>query len=503
MRSKKAIKNVLSSLIVQIATLICGFITPVLFIKEYGSEVNGLISSITQFLAYISLLDAGFGPVLKSVLYKPIAKKNKNEIEGLLKTSQKFFRRITYIFVGYIIILAIVYPLIVIEKFDFIFTFSLILIISISTFFEYFFGITYKLFLQADQKTYITSNIQLIFLIINTVLVVLLIKLNFSIHLVKLVSSLIFVLRPLVQSIYVNKKYNFNIKESSEVKIKQKWVGLSQHIAAIIHGNTDVVVLTLFGNNIALVSVYSVYYMVVNGIKRIIQSFTGGIDSSFGDMYAKEEYDTLNKSFNIYELIFHTITTICFTCCMVLIVPFVSVYIKEVSDINYIRPLFATILVLSEFVHSIRLPYSSLTLAVGHFKETMKGAWVETILNISLSIILVIKFGLIGVAIGTLVAMLVRTSEFIYHTNKYVLKRSILISIKKVILIVIETILIVLCSNLLPEFSITSYLSWFIYAVIVFMFASFITITLNYLFYKKDFHDLIKVLKKNIKRKIK
>jgi len=133
----------------------------------------------------------------------------------------------------------------------------------------------------------------------------------------------------------------------------------------------------------------------------------------------------------------------------------------------------------------------------------MKGAWVETILNISLSIILVIKFGLIGVAIGTLVAMLVRTSEFIYHTNKYVLKRSILISIKKVILIVIETILIVLCSNLLPEFSITSYLSWFIYAVIVFMFASFITITLNYLFYKKDFHDLIKVLKKNIKRKIK
>ena len=80
MRSKKAIKNIISSLSQQIAVIICGLILPRAIIGTYGSNVNGLISSITQFLSYITLLEAGIGPVIKSVLYKPIANKEKKEI---------------------------------------------------------------------------------------------------------------------------------------------------------------------------------------------------------------------------------------------------------------------------------------------------------------------------------------------------------------------------------------------------------------------------------------
>ncbi len=83
-------------------------------------------------------------------------------------------------------------------------------------------------------------------------------------------------------------------------------------------------------------------------------------------------------------------------------------------------------------------------------KKTRKGAWVEAISNIVISIILVIKFGIVGVAIGTLVAMLIRTIEFIYHTNKYILKRNIFINIKKIISIIVETIIIVLIVRFLP-----------------------------------------------------
>ena len=77
MRSKKAILNIISSLLLQVTTLICGFIVPKIIIEKFGSNVNGLVSSITQFLAYITLLEAGIGPVIKSALYGPIAKKDK------------------------------------------------------------------------------------------------------------------------------------------------------------------------------------------------------------------------------------------------------------------------------------------------------------------------------------------------------------------------------------------------------------------------------------------
>ena len=88
MRSKKAIKNIISSLLQQLTVIICGLILPRAIIGTYGSNVNGLISSITQFLSYITLLEAGIGTVIKSVLYKPIANKDKNQIEKILKSAQ-------------------------------------------------------------------------------------------------------------------------------------------------------------------------------------------------------------------------------------------------------------------------------------------------------------------------------------------------------------------------------------------------------------------------------
>ena len=501
MRSKKAILNIISSLMLQIVTLICGLIVPKLIIQTFGSNVNGLVSSITQFLAYITLLEAGFGPVVKAALYKPIAQKNREEIENILKASEKFFRVIALIFLIYLIILSIVYPILVNTEFTFIYTMSLVLIISVSTLAEYYFGMTYKLYLQAEQKTYITSIIQIVGYILNTIAIVILIKLNTSIHIVKLVSGFIFVLRPVAQNIYVKKKYKLNFENADkDYNLKQKWDGLAQHIASVVHNNTAVTILTIF-THITEVSVYSVYYLVVKGIKSLIQAFTGGVDASFGDMIAKNEKEQLNKSFKTYELFYYTIITIVYICTFILIVPFIKVYTKGITDANYIRPLFAYLFVLSELVWSIRLPYSSITLAAGHFKQTRKGAWVEAISNIVISLVLVWKFGIIGVTIGTLVAMLIRTVEFIYHTSKYILERNIWVSIKRVILVLIEILITVLLVRILPTIEFISYTNWIIYAILVAGVSSLVTVAINFIVYKEDVKGLFNILKRILNRK--
>ena len=501
MRSKKAIINITMTLLLQIVAIIYGFIIPKVIITSFGSEVNGLVSSITQFLAYITLLESGVGPVIKASLYKPIANKDKKEIANVLRASEKFFRTISYIFIVYLIILAFIYPLIISTEFSYIYTLSLIIIISISTFAEYYFGMTYKLYLQAEQKTYVISIIQIITYILSIVIIVILAKLHCSIHLIKLISGFIFVLRPVMQNIYVKRKYQININlVDNEYKLKNKWDGLAQHIAAVIHGNTDVTILTIF-SNLTEVSVYSVYYLIVKGINSIIQAFTGGIDASFGDMIAKKEQENLNRKFNIYEVFYFTTATIVYTSTIILIVPFVSIYTKGITDANYIRPIFGVLLVLSEFMWAIRLPYSSITIAAGHFKETKKGAWIEAITNIVLSIILVFKYGIIGVAIGTLVAMLIRTIEFVYHTNKYILNRNIFESVKKIIIIIIEVLLIVFLSKYLPKINIISYLTWIEYALLVSILSIAIVLLINVIIYKKEFKEMINILKILFKRR--
>lgn len=501
MRSKKTVLNIFSSLSLQIIVIISSLIVPKLIISSFGSDVNGLVTSITQFLAYITLLESGIGPVVKAALYKPLATKNKHEIVNILKSTEKFFKTIGKIFIVYLILLFMFYPILVNNEFNYLYTISLILIISISTFFEYFFGLTYQLFLDAKQESYVINFLRIGTYILNIIAVIILIKLNSNIHIVKLVSGMIFIIRPIITNLYVKKKNNINLEEADDnYKLEKKWDGLAQHIAAIIHGNTDITLLTLF-SKLSEVSVYSVYYLIINGVKKITSSFTGGIDALFGDMLAKGENEKLSKTFNLYEIIYFSIITIFYICTLVLIVPFVSVYTKNISDVNYLRPTFAMILTLSEFVWSIRLPYSSITLAAGHFKETRIGAWVEVFTNIVISTILVIKHGIIGVAIGTLIAMIIRTIEFIYHSNKYILKRNIILTLKKIFIMLIEVLVMTLICHNYINIKITNYQSWVLYGIIIFVICTMIIMIINYIFFNNESKELIAFIKKYIKKR--
>ncbi len=503
MRSKKALYNIISNIVLQAVIIISGFIIPKIIIGSFGSAVNGLVSSITQFLAYITLLESGFGPVVKAALYKPIANKDNKTIGSILRTSERFFRIIAIIFLGYIAILCIVYPTMINSDYEWAFTASLIAIIGISTFAEYYFGMTYTLFLQAKQKKYIISNIQICTYLLSMLFVVVLARIGAGIHLIKLISGAVFILRPLILNIYVKKKYNIDYTgNSSNYKLEKKWDGLAQHVAYVIHTKTDVTVLTIF-SSLSEVSVYSIYYLVVRGVKSIIGVFSGSVDATFGDMIAKNEKQNLSRKFSMFEVLYGTISTISFATAIVLITPFISIYMNGTTDADYIRPVFGVLIVISEFIWAIRQPYNSIILAAGHFKETRTGAWVECLTNIIISILLVNWLGIVGVAIGTIVAMTIRTAEFVYHTNKYILERSIWESIKKLLLVAIETIIIVMVSQLLPFTENSNYLNWILNALMVFGVACVVTLIFNLLFFREELKSSKKLLRRLllIKRK--
>lgn len=501
MRSKKAFLNILTNLILQVFIFVYGFILPKIIMSKYGSNVNGLISSVTQFLAYISLLESGVGPVVKSILYKPISKKDNKKIIDILYATEKFFRTIALIFIVYIIILTFAYPNIINSSKSTLYVSSLIIIISISIFSEYFFGMIYTIFLQANQETYVISIIQIGTYILSILAALIMAKIEVSVHVLKLSISLIFVLRPILQSVYVKKKYNINLKIANKnYVIKNKWDGLAQHIAYVVHSNTDITVLTLF-STLSEVSVYSVYLLVVKGVKALISAFSSGLDASFGDMISKKEDDNLRNKFEIYEIIYFMICTVLFACSIVLIVPFIKIYTHNIHDANYIRPLFGILLVISECIWAVRLPYLTLTYAAGHFKETRNGAWLECILNLIVSVFLVKKMGIVGVTIGTIIAMTIRTTEFIYHANSKILNVNIFKSLKKIALLIFIIFLTFISAKKIFIFENSSYLNWMINAMIIFLYSSLLTFLFNFIFYRKNLRELLRIAKFILKKK--
>ncbi|PKL00407.1 MAG: sugar isomerase [Tenericutes bacterium HGW-Tenericutes-1] len=492
--------NTITSLFYQFTSVAYGLILPILYLKYYGSEINGLVTSISQFLGIIVFLEFGVGAVVQSALYKPLATFDYTIVKQIMEEAKTYFRRIAYVLIVYVILLLFIYPHIINNVFSFFTTSFLILATALNLFSQYFFGITNQILLISDQKTYINYGIQIGILFITGIMSVILIKLGTSIEIVKLITAFTLLFRPLLLHLYVKKHYSFVSSIYTKTKfLTQKWSGVAHHISYVIVEQTDVIVLTAF-STLYNVSVYYIYYIVILGIRQLLIYASTGIQSLLGNIFAVEDSDYINNAFNQIEWIFHAICTSLFTITGILIIPFVKVYTRNIIDVNYILPTFAMLMVTAQYFYSIRQPYYMLMRAAGHYKQTQISAIIEAIINVLVSIVLVNTLGLVGVAIGTLSAMIFRTLHLVFYLRKNIVNRPIKFFLKQIFVNILGVILTIAATRniLLTELS---YLHWFFLAVKVSLICISILTIINYIFYKKEIVDSLKFIKNAIQLK--
>lgn len=492
--------TVATSLLSEGVALACGLVLPRLILNNFGSAYNGITQSISQFISYISLMKAGIGGAAAAMLYKPVAENNTREISEILVSMERFMRKISLIFVLFVIGLAVIYPTFIVKDFDWFFTASLIVIISLSTFAQYYFGFTYQTLLGVDQKDYIINGLDIITTILNTIVAVILINNNFSLHIVKLGSSLVSLITPIFLYIYCHKKYHLMKVEPSEDKIPQKWEAAAHEVASFINNNTDIVILTLFGNLLEI-SVYTVYHYVIANLKKIVTRFTVGFSAAFGDMYARNQIDLMHENLGIFELIIYSFTSILYSVTLAMMLPFVSIYTKGITDVNYYRPVFSLLLILGGVFNCFRVPYRAITIVAGHYKQTRNGAIMECIINISVSVIGVICFGLVGVAMGTLCAMVFRTLQYVVYLSKNIMYRDVKYFVRHALLCFGIMAVVYFVSQLYLPSVMDNWMTWIIYATITTLIAIALTLGTDYVFYRHDMENLIGKLIRNFFKK--
>ena len=270
MRTKKAFFNTITGMGYQITAIVCAFILPRLILSSFGSSYNGVVSSVNQFLSWISLLSAGIGGVTRAALYKPLAEKNITKVSSIMKATDIFMKKVATIFVVILFIFAATYPLLVHKDFKYLFVFSLILVLGINTFSQYYFGITYQTLLEADQRQYVYTLVRIITTLVGTIAAATLIILGFEIRIVYLVSSVIYACNPIFLNLYVKRYYHLNLEvKADNSTVKQRWDAFAQEFAIMVNSNTDIIILTVFCD-VKIVSVYTVYNMIINGVKQLL-----------------------------------------------------------------------------------------------------------------------------------------------------------------------------------------------------------------------------------------
>ena len=483
----------LSGLFLRVCLLISGFIIPKIVLLYFGSTMYGLTTSINQFLKYIALIEGGVTAVVSANLYKPLADANNDRLSSVISTAKRFYRKIGIIFIVYSLCLAVIYPLA--SGLDFLFTSSLIIILSIMHLVQYMFSITYQTLFKADKKGYIVFLLQSAITLLNVVLVYVSVKLYPSIHVIYLINGLLYIIQPLIFDYYAKKYYAIDWKAKPDRNLlKERWNGFAINLAWFIQSGTDVAVLTIF-SDLPTVSVYSVYALVTNnGLEMIVQSLVSGIEPIIGQTYAKGDMKALNQKMDLYEYIVFFMVFFLFTMGGLLITPFVMLYTAGVSDANYFQPLFGFLLILAEAIFLLQIPHRNLSFAANQFKKLTVPAFIEAFLNIAVSIALVKPLGLIGVAIGTCVAMTYRTAFHIYFTTKIIPGRKQWIFYRKLLLFLAATgIGVSVCYFVLPlnEYAL---LPWLLYAAAYAGILGALYLVLSVLFFRKELQYIFKYL---------
>ena len=257
--------------------------------------------------------------------------------------------------------------------------------------------------------------------------------------------------------------YFFNAGSGKMYMDTTLWVGSNDYG---VKSGIDIVLLTLMAD-VRLVAVYSVYNMVISSIRSITEAFSGGMEAVFGEWIAKGDIPALQLSYRKYKTLISAASLVLFSCAGILIVPFIMLYTKEITDADYIQPAFALVFLVAEAVNCLVLPCSSLPVAANHLKQTRWGAYGEAMINIFLSCILIKWNPLLGVALGTLVATMFRAVYYMIYSAKNFLH----LPVYRILLPCCGTIFllcaIALCGAfLIQTVKIRNYFSWMLWGLL-------------------------------------
>lgn len=498
-RTKNALKMVLTNIVSQLVVIIAGLILPPLIIKHYGSTVNGLVNSVKQILNYFQVASVGMGAAAQVALYQPLARKDENRINQIISEMSSFFNKIGILFCGVVGIIAFALPVIRNDGLPKTTIFLIVIICASGSIIEFSVLTKYKTLLTADQRQYISTRVSTEGTIINTVFSIILIYLNASIIWVQLVATFAYVIRMILLINKIKKLYPF-----LDLKYRSNQKTINNQKDALLYKLTDIIinyipmtiVMLICGYND--VSVYTVYNLVFSAIVMTVNIFSSGFASAFGNQIAENDYNALKSSYRGYNFVYRTISYWLYTCSNILIVPFVSVYITNTDGVNYLIPSLGICFTLNGLFRSYRTPAITIIDATGRFKENLIFNYGEAILNIVLSVILTVKFGMIGVLIGGLVSALIRSILFIHMVDTKIIKRNFCIDL---FYIVINLAVSIFSYIMLNDISVNNYFEWFIKAVMVALINGLAFVLLNILIDKVGFKEFYKRLKGLLKIK--
>ena len=408
-RVHKSVLNAEVNLIFYFITLVLAFFSRKIFLDCLGAEFIGLTGTLGNILGYLNLAELGITACIGYFLFKPLQTNNRQEIQDILSLLGYLYNWIGIIILTGGIIISIFFPLIFAKA-------ELGLGIIYFAYYSFMgssligYFINYRqILLTADQKNYLVA---IYFHSANIMKIILQIFLAYTYQNLYIwvgVEFLFGIFGCIILNWKINREYPWlNVDKSrGRTLLKQYPEIITKTRQVFIHRikdffliKSDELFIFLFVS-LKMVAYYGNYMIITSKLISLFSSITGSVGASIGNLVAEGDKAKMIRVFWEYTTIQHTIAnTICFS-----LYAFIEPFISHWLGAEYIMDhKILILLIIFLYISNSRGSVDAFNYAHGLYADVWS-AWAELIINISITIICGLKWGILGILLGKITSL--------------------------------------------------------------------------------------------------
>lgn len=409
-RVHKSILNAEVNLLFYFLSLFLAFFSRKIFLDNLGAEFIGLTGTLNNILGYLNLSELGISASIGFFLFKPIQTNNRQEIQDILSLLGYLYNWIGgIIFIGAFII-SLFFPLIFSNA-------ELSLGIIYFAFYSFLgssligYFINYRqILLSADQKNYLVAIYYQSARLVKLGLQIYLAYYYKNLYVWVAVEFLFGIIGCIILNWKINKEYpwlqvnkkrgKLLLKQYPEIITKTKQVFIHK-IKDFVLVKSDELFIFLFVS-LKMVAYYGNYMIIISKLISLFSAITGSVGASVGNLVAEGNKQRMLKVFWEYTTIQHTIAATLAFSLYAFLEPFVSHWLggEYIMDNRIL-----ILLVIYIYITNSRNSVDAFNFAHGLYADVWS-AWAELIINVSVTIICGLQWGIMGILIGKLASLI-------------------------------------------------------------------------------------------------
>jgi len=408
MRERYSILNVAAGVAGNVVVLLLAFVQRMIFIRCLSEEYLGLNSLFPNILSVLSIAETGIGSAMVYSMYKPVAQGDREHMLRLMNLNRRLYQWAAAV-VTVLGLLLLPFLNTFVEAGTEIphlrLIFLLYLFNSVSTYF-----LDYKnSILLAYQRAYYRLAVSYACNAIQQVLqsFILIATRNFILFLsIQLLSQLAV---NIIVSRKVDQDYPY-LKLGKELPDRAECREIARNVGAMcIHTTsgtikycTDNILISIFVG-LTKVGLFSNYQLIYTAAKALLEKIYVGFDASIGNLGATESGEKVYgvfKNLDFFVFLLYGYATVgLFVMCS----PLIELTFGE----KYLLPFSVSCLLAADFylsgVRQIMLEFRT---ALGLFWRDRSKSVAESVVNLTLSLLLAGRYGIVGVLLGTVISTL-------------------------------------------------------------------------------------------------